>query len=128
MVGCECPGDRIRVPPLKELTPMVEIILFFVVAAAYCVYIKRHGLEIVCLAALFFCAIYLWIYLAVPPHLPIKSTYAGQLFGLLPLISLSLILFPQINHKLPTSLTRFLGWFMLLGIGALLVGFKVFVW
>lgn len=107
---------------------MVEIILFFVVAAAYCVYIKRHGLEIGCLAALLFCAAYLWVYLAVPPHSPIKSTYAGQLFGLLPLISLSLILFPQINHKIPTSLTRFLGWFMLLGVGALLVGFKVFVW
>lgn len=112
----------------KALTHMLEIIIFFLIAVTYFTYMKQHGMEIICLAALLFSALYIWIYLAVPPHVPIKSGYSGQLFGLLPLVALSLILFPEFTNKIPASLTRVFGWCMLLGIGALLIVFKMFVW
>jgi hypothetical protein len=107
---------------------MLETIVFALISAAYFIYTKKYGMERICLAAIAFAALYLLVYLCVPPHVPIKSTYSGQLFGLLPLVALFLILFPGVNYKMPVSLTRAFGWFILLGIGALLIGFKVFIW
>lgn len=107
---------------------MLEAIVFALISVAYFTRAKHSGMERNCLAALAFVALYLLVYLGVPPHVPIKSTYSGQLFGLLPLVALFLILFPGISYKMPASLTRALAWFMLLGIGALLIGFKVFIW
>jgi len=107
---------------------MLETILFALIAATYFSYVRQNGTERSCLAALAFVALYLIVYLGVPPHLPIKLTYPGQLFGLLPLLSLTLILFPQINRKMPISATKFLGWFMLLGGCGLLIFFKIFIW
>jgi hypothetical protein len=107
---------------------MLEAIVFSLISVTYFMRTKQHGVERICLAALAFAALYLLVYLGVPPHVPIKSTYSGQLFGLLPLVALFLILFPGVNYKMPVSLTRALGWFMLLGIGAFLIGFKVFIW
>lgn len=107
---------------------MLEAIVFALISASYFMYKKQYGMERICLAALTVVALYLLVYLGVPPHVPIKSTYSGQLFGLLPLVALFLILFPGVNYKMPVALTRALGWFMLLGIGVLLIGFKVFIW
>ena len=106
---------------------MIETILFLLIVMIYLIY-KRHAVEKSGLGALIFTALYLSIYLGVPPHIPIKSTYSGQLFGLAPLLSLLLILFPEINSKIPASVMRFSGWFLLLSTGAALVILKIFVW
>lgn len=107
---------------------MFEVIAFLVISVIYFFTIDSRTLHKSDLGALFFAALYLFIYLGVPPHIPIKSTYAGQFFGLLPMLSLCLILFPEINLKAPARLTQFAGWFMLFNIGITLVVFKVFIW
>lgn len=107
---------------------MLELMAFLFIAVAYFAYGRSHGFNKSELGALAFAALHLLIYLGVPPHTPIKSTYSGQLFGLLPMFALALILFPEINPKAPSSMATLIGWLMLLSISGTLAGFKLFVW
>ncbi|WP_325893092.1 hypothetical protein [Grimontia sp. NTOU-MAR1] len=52
----------------------------------------------------------------------------GQLYGLVPLLSLGAILFPQINTQSPESVTRSIGWIGLVAVSIVLACFKLYVW
>ncbi|GIU44434.1 hypothetical protein TUM4438_15620 [Shewanella sairae] len=71
---------------------------------------------------------YLIVYLLVPPFANGTSTHMGQLYGLVPIVSLAAILFPYFNHKSPEIVTRVLGWFGLTIVAFILLCFKLFVW
>lgn len=88
---------------------------------------SRTPLREACIAIVL-SGLYLVIHLWVPPF-PVRTTvYTGQLYGLVPMISLGLILLPHFNTSSPEVVSRFIGWACLILVTVILLVFKALVW
>ena len=107
---------------------MIELTVFLTLVALY-VYFNRGGpVESEVLWATMVMAVYLAIYLYVPPALTMSSRHIGQIFGFVPTGSFGAILFPELNSRFPVRVTRLLGWVGLVAVLLILCVLKLFVW
>ena len=107
---------------------MIESAVFAVLIGFY---FFSNGSEIPLKEAVFaimLYSVYLIVYLFVAPFPGYTSKYLGQLYGLLPLLSVGAILFPHFNTESPEVVTRHLGWGGLIVALIILSYFKLFVW
>ena len=107
---------------------MIESIVLLTLALFYWVHNRHESLEVNAVCAIVFTTLYLTAHLFVPPTLEVTSMRLGLLFGYLPLVSLAVILFPQLNPGSPVPVTRFFGWIGLLAVFLILCVMKLFVW
>lgn len=71
---------------------------------------------------------YMILYLFVPPFPLGSSSQMGQLYSVIPLLSVGAILIPNINTHSPESITKAIGWVGLVLVAVILICFKIFVW
>ena len=107
---------------------MVELTAFLALTLFYVFVNRAEPFEISVVFAIGFTAIYLAVYLLVPPKLEIISRYLGGIFGYVPMVSLAAIMFPQFNSRSPVQVTRFFGWLGLIVVLLILCILKLFVW
>ena len=69
--------------------------MLLTLALFYGVYNRHEPFELNAVCAIVFTAIYLVVYLLIPPTLEVRSMRLGLLFGYVPLVSLAVILFPS---------------------------------
>lgn len=107
---------------------MIEITAASALIVLYLVSNREDVYEVQVAFASAFMAVYLTIYLYVPPKLGITATHLGQIFGFVPTVSFGAILFPELNVRFPVGVTRLLGWLGLVVVFSILCVLKVFIW
>ncbi|MBC7192062.1 hypothetical protein [Marinobacter sp.] len=107
---------------------MIELTVFLTLVALYLYFNRGEPIEPEVLGATLLMAVYLAIYLYVPPALTMSSRHIGQVFGYVPAVSFGAILFPELNSRFPVRATRLLGWVGLVVILLILCFLKLFVW
>lgn len=107
---------------------MIEITVAVALLVLYLIFNRGEAYEVQAVFASVIMATYLVVYLCVPPKLAITSTHLGQIFGFVPAVSFGVILFPDLNERLPVRVTRFLGWLGLLLVLSILCVLKIFIW
>ncbi|SDT97418.1 hypothetical protein [Halopseudomonas salegens] len=107
---------------------MFEFTVFVGLIALFLALKPDEAFELQPLCAIAMMAVYLTIYLYVPPVLTIKVRYVGLAFGYVPTVAVVAILFPELNSSQPIAVTRFLGWLGLMMIFLLMCLLKLFVW
>lgn len=111
-----------------EKISLISVILFITLLSCYFSFDKSETPAREAYLAILAYSLYLLTYLFIPPFPNGTSTHMGQLYGLVPIVSLAAILFPHFNHKSPEIVTRVLGWFGLIVVAIVLLCFKLFVW
>jgi len=107
---------------------LIEVSIAVVLVAFYLAFKRHEPFDWQVVAAAAVMAVYLVIYLIVPPQLGITSPQTGKLFGLVPALSFAAILFPDLAVRVPAQVIRLLGWIGLLGVFVILCAFKIFIW
>lgn len=102
--------------------------MFLTLVALYLYFNRGEPIEPEVVGATLLMAVYLVIYLYVPPGLAISSRHTGQAFGCVPALSFGAILFPELNSRFPVRATRLLGWVGLVVVLLILCFLKLFVW
>lgn len=107
---------------------MVLIVATLSVIMLFFYFNRNEYIERQAYFAMAFMALYIVVYMFIPPQLVGTSVRIGQLYEYLPLVSLGAILFPYVNQDSAVVVTRALGWLGLVSVSIILCIFKIFVW
>ncbi len=107
---------------------MINLLVFCAIVVFYFWSKESEISPVEAMFALGFYAIYIVVYLFVPPFANASSSQMGLLYGLVPAVSVSAVLFPHFNQQSPEIVTRCLGWIGLALVFSILLCFKIFVW
>lgn len=107
---------------------MVLIVATLSVIMLFFYFNRNEYIERQAYFAMAFMALYIVVYMFIPPQLVGTSVRIGQLYEYVPLVSLGAILFPYVNQDSAVVVTRSLGWLGLVSVSIILCIFKIFVW
>ena len=89
---------------------MFEFMIFVVLICTYFVINHRYLVEIQAILAMVLMAVYLLLYLFIPPQISITTAQIAKGFTMVPMLAFGAILFPQASRKMPSETVRILGW------------------
>lgn len=106
---------------------MILVVLYLLVAGIYFWREKNQPLDPVAASAIALAAGYIVIYLLAGPTPPLSGR-AESMLTAVPVLSLSAILFPDLNMRHPEAVTRGLGFAGLIFMFVLVCFFRIWVW
>lgn len=107
---------------------MLIILVTIVMLGAYFYRHQDDVIERSAIYALAMMALYWAIFFILPPAVMSTSIHIGRLYEFLPLLSLGMILFPDVHPQHPAGLIRSIGWGMWVLISVILITFKLLIW
>ncbi|WP_332400659.1 hypothetical protein [Vibrio metschnikovii] len=107
---------------------LIDVAIFCILVGFYFWYGESDTSLRQAIMAMFLYIMYLIFYMYIPPFPAGISSQMGQLYGLIPLLSLGAILFPNLNTQSPEVVTRTIGWIGLVIVITILIYFKLSVW
>lgn len=107
---------------------MIDVAIYFSLTGFYFYSHSSETPQQEAVIAIFLYGFYLIIYLLIEPIPTTTSKYMGELYGFLPMLSFSIILFPNFYSSFPDVVTRTIGWVGLITAFVIISYFKLFIW
>ncbi|MDC0612185.1 hypothetical protein OAP63_15755 [Vibrio sp.] len=105
------------------------IVTFVVLAIIHLLFNQYGSSRRAAHLALGICAVYVVLFLFVPPTRGMSSKiYLGRGYGILPMLPLCTILFPNLIPEMSERTNQIIGWFAFIGSIFILLLFKYWIW